>query len=305
MSYFAPYIDGSGIHMPTYEDRLIELFDNYELIFGVVLQEDDPDMQLLKLIAQKLMDVSDLIKKVYASRDVAVASGASLDVMLPTFGLKRQVDEDDQSLRNRIKYSLPGRGAGLADAILAQVSKAQYVRMARVYENTTDSTDADGLPSHSVAVVTYAGNNSAIAQAIYKTKPLGITAYGSTTVNIEDSQGLIHSISFSKSTTRRIFAYISIRRLPGIDEDAVTAAITDAVNSYINDELGIGEALIIPRLYSIAYQADPSLATTFAIADIYANLQGEATYTRDQITCPWNAKISILTSGGLTITYHD
>ena len=23
MSYFAPYIDASGIHMPTYEDRLL------------------------------------------------------------------------------------------------------------------------------------------------------------------------------------------------------------------------------------------------------------------------------------------
>ena len=25
MSYFAPYIDSSGIHMPTYEDRLEDL----------------------------------------------------------------------------------------------------------------------------------------------------------------------------------------------------------------------------------------------------------------------------------------
>ena len=35
MAYFAPYIDGSGLHMPAYEDRLEELWDRYCEIFGV------------------------------------------------------------------------------------------------------------------------------------------------------------------------------------------------------------------------------------------------------------------------------
>ena len=29
MSYFAPYIDGTGIHMPTYDDRLQALASSY------------------------------------------------------------------------------------------------------------------------------------------------------------------------------------------------------------------------------------------------------------------------------------
>ena len=53
------------------------------------------------------------------------------------------------------------------------------------------------------------------------------------------------------------------------------------------------------------YNADPELAKTFAVADIYGNAQGESEYTRDEITCPWNGKISILASGGLTITFRD
>ena len=40
MSYFAPYIDASGIHMPTYEDRLQDLMSAYRSIFG---QEAEPD----------------------------------------------------------------------------------------------------------------------------------------------------------------------------------------------------------------------------------------------------------------------
>ena len=98
---------------------------------------------------------------------------------------------------------------------------------------------------------------------------------------------------------------MTIRRLAGIDEAAVTAAITAAVNDYINNNLDIAEALQIPVLYAVAYNADPNLSKTFAIADIYANVEGEGTYTRDQITCPWNSKISILNSGGLTITYTN
>ena len=34
MAYFAPYIDGTGIHMPTYEERLAYLSDEYRTIFG-------------------------------------------------------------------------------------------------------------------------------------------------------------------------------------------------------------------------------------------------------------------------------
>ena len=34
MAYFAPYIDGSGIHLPTYEDRLTNLCVAYRSVFG-------------------------------------------------------------------------------------------------------------------------------------------------------------------------------------------------------------------------------------------------------------------------------
>jgi len=40
-------------------------------------------------------------------------------------------------------------------------------------------------------------------------------------------------------------------------------------------------------------------------AETYGNAQGESEYTRDEITCPWNGKVSILSSGGLTITFRD
>ena len=49
MSYFAPYIDGTGLHMPTYEDRLSDLVSAYRSIFGIdeEMSESVPDYQLL------------------------------------------------------------------------------------------------------------------------------------------------------------------------------------------------------------------------------------------------------------------
>jgi hypothetical protein len=150
----------------------------------------------------------------------------------------------------------------------------------------------------------YRGRAEAVAKAICDTKAPGVGTYGNTYEDVTDAGGHTQRINFSRTAVRRVYAYMTIRRLAGCDEEAVTAAVTAAVNSYINDQLGVAEPLIIPRLYAVAYNADPELAKTFAVADIYANVQGDSTYTRDEITCPWNGKLSIVNSGGLTITYR-
>jgi hypothetical protein len=153
--------------------------------------------------------------------------------------------------------------------------------------------------------VIYAGDGPSVAKAIWDTKAPGIGTYGNTSDVFTDGDGNEHRIYFTRAITRRIYAYMTIRRLTGCNESAVSAAVTAAVNEYINSGLGVAEPLIIPRLYAVAYNADPELAKTFAVADIFANIQGESTYTREEISCPWNGKVSILTSGGLTITYRD
>ena len=187
----------------------------------------------------------------------------------------------------------------------AAVQGAQWVRSSKVYENDTDATDANGIPAHSLAAVIHGGDGPSVAKAIFETKAPGIGTYGSTSEVITDEGGQQHRVYFSRAVTRRAYLYMTIRRLAGCDESAVTAAVTAAVNAYINNGLGVAEALIIPRLYAVAYNADPELAKTFAVADIYGNAQGDSQQTRDEITCPWNGKVSILNSGGLTITYRD
>ena len=82
MAYFAPYIDGTGLHMPTYEDRLSDLVTAYRSIFGIdsELSESVPDYQLLSVFAKALDDTSALVLQAYNSRNPLYASGQALDL---------------------------------------------------------------------------------------------------------------------------------------------------------------------------------------------------------------------------------
>ena len=77
MSYFAPYIDGTGLHMPTYEDRLSDLVSAYRSIFGIdaEMSESVPDYQLLSVFAKALDDTSALVLQAYNSRNLLYAPG--------------------------------------------------------------------------------------------------------------------------------------------------------------------------------------------------------------------------------------
>ena len=92
MSYFQPYIDETGLHMPTYEERLEGLCEAYRRIFGqeAVLEPAVPDYQLLSVFAKALDDASALMLQVYNSRNPAYAQGQALDLLLPMYGIARR-----------------------------------------------------------------------------------------------------------------------------------------------------------------------------------------------------------------------
>ena len=304
MSYFAPYIDASGIHMPTYEDRLEDLSDAYRSIFGpeAELSASVPDYQLLSIFARALDDVSALCLQAYNSRNPQYASGQALDLLLPQYGISREAGETDASVRARIRNALAVRAGCSADALRAAVLSANKVKDAKVYINETDTTDSIGIPGHSIAVVTRGGTASAIAQAIYDTKAPGIGTYGLTSANAVDAEGNPHSVAFTRYADKIVYIYLFIRVLAGGDRDAISAAVIPAVVGY-TDRLGLAVPLNIPQLYGAAYAADPSIADTFIITDIQVAVPGAASIARDTIPCDWNQKITAIEQGGVEIRF--
>ena len=298
MSYFAPYIDGTGVHMPTYEDRLDDLVTAYLTIFGVEaeLSASVPDYQLLSVFAKALDDTSALVVQDFNSRNPMLASGAALDLLLPQYGITRASGETDASVRARIRTALAARSTNSYDALYAAVMNAKSIDDAKVYVNDTDTTDANGIPAHNIAVVTKYGTTKTVAQAIFDHKPPGIGTYGSTTGTAKDAAGNSYQIKFTRYTDRLVFIYPFISVLPGGDQAAIEAAVLSAVHGFI-DKFKIGEALIIPQLYGVIYGADPDLASTFVVTDIQVAEPGGSSIVRSRIQAQKGSTACVLDRG--------
>ena len=134
MSYFAPYIDETGLHMPTYEERLEELMTAYRQIFGegIVLDPAVPDYQLLSVFARALDDTSALVLDEYHSRNPGYATGTGLDLAAQQYGISRFSGETDAQLRIRMGAAMASKGCASAETLLAALKSLRYVRDAAV-----------------------------------------------------------------------------------------------------------------------------------------------------------------------------
>ncbi|NRS20580.1 baseplate J/gp47 family protein [Brevibacillus sp. HB1.4B] len=91
MAYFAPYIDESGFHMPTYQDIRDDLIAQAKQIFGqdVYLGNDSQDYQLISAFSNKIYDALLAAQAAYNSRGPSTAVGTGLDVVVGINGIKR------------------------------------------------------------------------------------------------------------------------------------------------------------------------------------------------------------------------
>ncbi len=305
MAYFPPYIDDTGIHMPTYEDRLEDLVTAYRNIFGIEseLSAAVPDYQLLSVFAKALDDTSALVVQDFNSRNPMYASGTALDLLLPQYGLTRTAGETDAEVRAWIRTSLAGRGGNSYDSILAAVKEAKAVKDAKLYVNDTDTTDDKGIPAHNIAVVTLSGYTSGITKAIFKKKPPGIGTYGTSSGNVTDGDGVSHTVYFTRSSEPLIQIYPFISVIYGGDQTAIENSVVPAILDYV-EKLGIAEPLNVPRLYGVAYAANPAIANTFVITDIQVTAPGQSSVVRGLLSCGWKEKLTCARNGGVNIHWN-
>ncbi|NRQ51996.1 baseplate J/gp47 family protein [Brevibacillus sp. HD1.4A] len=92
MAYFAPYIDETGYHMPTYQDIRDELVSQAKQIFGqdLYLDNDSQDYQLISVFANMVYDSFLACQAAYNSRGPSTAVGTGLDVVVGINGIKRR-----------------------------------------------------------------------------------------------------------------------------------------------------------------------------------------------------------------------
>lgn len=191
----------------------------------------------------------------------------------------RAVESDDEA-RVRRQETL-STGSASSAAIVSRLLRGDIegVTLVRIYENITDTPDADGRPGHSIEVLVQGGADAIVAQAIWETRAAGIRPYGNinanggvdpdgdgTGITIKDSNNQDQVVHFSRPESRYAFVTVALsfyseEDYPDDGNDAVKAAIADFGNS-----LGIGKDFILQRLYAPIYTVPGIAGATITIA---------------------------------------
>jgi len=93
MSYSAPQVTAAGLSIPSYNDILNYLLDNFRQIYGqtVYLQPDSPDYQFISVMALALSDAEQAAQLSYNNRSPNFAIGAALDSLVKLNGISRKL----------------------------------------------------------------------------------------------------------------------------------------------------------------------------------------------------------------------
>lgn len=158
-------------------------------------------------------------------------------------------EETDTALRERWRQSTAIRGSTSVDAIRADLLEVDNVTDARVRENVTSTTDGFGIPPGAVAAYVRGGDDTEVAETLFNAKAGGIETYGTTTVEITDSQGIAHEVNFTRPTKIRCYAAATVQVLagqyPATEFQTADVAIHDCGQFWgpTVSELGFGDGL--------------------------------------------------------------
>ncbi|HBS7583471.1 TPA: baseplate J/gp47 family protein [Klebsiella pneumoniae] len=158
--------------------------------------------------------------------------------------------ETDAELRLRQSQSVALASLTPFDAVDGAIANVEGVTRHKLFENDTETTDANGLPAHSISAIVEGGDATSIANTIRSVKGQGVSTYGTTAVIVTDKYGNPYTIRFSRPIDVPVYVSITLKALTGYSSE-VGDEIKAAVASYINS-LAIGDSVLLSRVYSPA-----------------------------------------------------
>lgn len=174
--------------------------------------------------------------------------------------------ETDAELRRRQTFSTSLPSLSVLDGIIGAVASVSGVSRFRGYENNTSSIDANGIPSHSIAIVAEGGDQQAIGNAIAIKKTPGTGTHGTTVVTTYDKYGLPNFIKFFRPTAVTISVEVTIQAMEGytsIYASNIAAAVSASILA-----LDIGDDVLITKLYVPANLPGTQSGATFDITQL-------------------------------------
>lgn len=187
--------------------------------------------------------------------------------------------ETDAALRVRQKTSVAIPSNSILEGIVGAVADLSGVERYRAYENDTSTTDANGIPGHTISLVVDGGDALEIATAIADKKGPGCGTYGTTSQVVTDKYGVPHTIRFYRPTEVPITVAINLSPLTGYTTMIHDEIIAEVV-SYIN-AMGIGNKLYFTRLYVPANLSNSASGATFDLNSVEVSRDGNPVAASD------------------------
>lgn len=171
-------------------------------------------------------------------------------------------EETDAQLRLRRLKSVSLASQGYLSGLLAALENITGVTSAFVYENTTGSTDTDGVPGHSIWVIVAGSPADAdIAQAIYTKRNAGCGMFGDTTYVITQVDGSAFTIKWDYVLVRNLFTAFTATSIDGVVAPNVEA-IRDGLPSSFTPT--VFQEVNINGLATLVQDIDPNTLVTNA-----------------------------------------
>lgn len=152
-------------------------------------------------------------------------------------------EESDATLRIRRQQSVSLASQGYLAGLLAALENINGVTSAFVYENNTDATNSDGVPSHSIWVIVAGTASSAdIANAIYTKRNAGCGMYGGTSYVITQVDGTLFVVSWDQVAAQNLFISFTATSIDGVNQPniaAIRAGIPSSFVPSVNAEVNI------------------------------------------------------------------
>lgn len=159
--------------------------------------------------------------------------------------------ETDPELRERFRNSKFVQSANILESLIDALINTPGVTDVAIYENDTMTVNTIGVPPKSFMPIVLGGQPSDVGMSIWQNKPTGISSEGNTTVQIVDSQGISHPISFRRPDNVNCYVKLVLRdtgagTLPGDVVQKVRQNLLD----YFEENNKIGDDIIYSRLYT-------------------------------------------------------
>lgn len=204
----------------------------------------------------------------------------------PTEATTGTIVERDSELRARRAQSVANPTQSLIVGLAGEIAALDGVNRYAIYENDGSSTDANGVPGHSICCVVEGGNQNEIARTIYNRKTPGCGTHGTQSVTVYDRYNQASVVKFTPLTYVNVDIEIHISARSGY-ASTMAVEMKNAILEYL-DSFSIGTDLTTSIIWMVAQQVQTDVRNpSFSINSVKAAQHGQTLSTGD-VVIPYN-----------------